>query len=134
LARLLQGFPGVFAWVGFSCKDGARNCEGEDIGECAARLRDFPQIAAVGVNCTAPQYVTPLLRRMAARTDRPLVAYPNSGECYEPASKRWTGSPGALQFGEQARQWFDAGARLIGGCCRTGPDEIRSVSQCLQRA
>ena len=132
LARVLQELPHACAWISFSCQDGRHNCEGEDIGECAARLQDFPQVIAVGVNCTPPQYITSLLRRMRARTDKPLLAYPNSGERYEASSKRWTGDSGALQFGELARQWFAAGARLIGGCCRTSPQEIRSVKQCLQ--
>jgi homocysteine S-methyltransferase len=131
LARVLQEFPDACAWISFSCKDGEHNCEGEDIGECAARLQDYPQIVAVGVNCTPPQYVTPLLRKMRARTDKPLLAYPNSGESYEASSNRRTGRSGALQFGGQARRWFAEGARPIGGCCRTGPQEIRSVKQCL---
>jgi homocysteine S-methyltransferase len=131
LARVLQEFPQACAWVSFSCRDGEHDCEGEKIGECAARLQDYPQIVAVGVNCTAPQYVASLLRHMRPRTDKPLLAYPNSGESYHPASKRWDGHSGTLQFGEQARLWFAAGARLIGGCCRTGPQEIRSVKRCL---
>jgi homocysteine S-methyltransferase len=131
LARLLQEFPDACAWVSFSCRDGEHNCEGEKIGECAARLQDYPQIVAVGVNCTPPQYVASLLRQMRGTTDKPLLAYPNSGESYHAASKRWDGDPGPLQFGEQARLWFAAGARLIGGCCRTGPQEIRSVKRCL---
>jgi homocysteine S-methyltransferase len=131
LASLLREFPNVCAWISFSCKDGERNCEGENIGVCAARLREHPQVVAVGVNCTPPQYIPSLLRRMHEETDRPLVVYPNSGECYEPSSKRWSGNSGALDFGAQARSWYRDGARLIGGCCRTGPAQIRSVKQCV---
>jgi homocysteine S-methyltransferase len=131
LAGLLREFPGVCAWLSFSCEDGGRNCEGEDIRECAASLDDQPQIVAMGVNCTAPQYVELLLRRMRDATDKPLVAYPNSGESYDAVSKQWSGNPGATEFGAQARRWYAAGARLIGGCCRTGPLEIRSVKQCV---
>jgi homocysteine S-methyltransferase len=130
LARLLEEIPGRTAWLSFSCRDGARNCEGEDLGECVAELQGHPQLVAVGVNCTAPQYVTPLLRRMRGRTGKPLIVYPNSGECYEVSSKRWSGTAGTAGFGELARGWFEEGARLIGGCCRTGPDDIRAVTQC----
>jgi homocysteine S-methyltransferase len=131
LARGLREFPGVHAWISFSCRDGAHTSEGEDIGECVAQLRAYPQIAAVGVNCTAPQYITPLLRKMRAKTDKPLVVYPNSGECYEASIKQWRGAGGAWQIGAQARLWYAEGARLIGGCCRTGPLEISSVKQCV---
>ena len=68
---------------------------------------------------------------MRDATDKPLVAYPNSGESYDAASKQWSGNPGTLEFGELARRWYAAGARLIGGCCRTGPSEIRSVKRCV---
>src|ERR1700723_2663073 len=131
LANLLREFPDVYAWISFSCKDGAHDCEGEDIGRCAAELQDRGQIAAVGVNCTPPQYIAPLLRRMHGGTDKPLLAYPNSGERYDASSKQWSGSPASLAFGETAREWYAEGARLIGGCCRPGPADIRSVKQCV---
>src|SRR5450631_2763760 len=55
LARLLSDFPSITAWVSFSCRDGAHNCEGDEIARCAAGLQAYPQVAAVGVNCTAPR-------------------------------------------------------------------------------
>ena len=131
LARLLAEFPPLTAWISFSCKDGGHDCEGEDIGRCAAALHGEQQIVAIGVNCTPPQYIVPLLRRMRDQTDKPLLAYPNSGEHYEASSKQWSGSGTAADFGEQARAWYAEGARLIGGCCRTVPADIRSVKQCV---
>ena len=131
LANLLREFPDACAWFSFSCRDGGHTSEGDPMGECAAELQRHPQIAAVGVNCTPPQYVTPLLRQMQGRTDKPLAAYPNSGELYDASSKQWRGHPGAFEFGEEARRWHAEGARLIGGCCRTGPGDIRSLKQCV---
>jgi homocysteine S-methyltransferase len=131
LASLLREFPDICAWMSFSCKDGEHTSEGDPIDECAGELHHFAQIVAVGANCTPPQYIAPLLRRMRDRTDKPLVAYPNSGELYDASSKQWSGDSGELKFGEQARHWHAEGARLIGGCCRTGPNDIRSVKRCL---
>ena len=131
LASLLREFPDTCAWLSFSCKDGEHTSEGDRIDECAAELQRCAQIVAVGANCTPPQYMAPLLRRMRDQTDKPLVAYPNSGELYDASSKQWSGDPGGLKLGEQARHWHAAGARLIGGCCRTGPSDIRSVKRCV---
>lgn len=134
LARLLGEFPGSGAWISFSCRDGALTCEGQDIAECARALNDFPQVLAVGVNCTAPEHVPALLERLRAHTAKPLLAYPNSGERYDAVSKRWLGagrSSGSSHFATQARSWYAAGARLIGGCCRTTPDDIRCVREHL---
>jgi homocysteine S-methyltransferase len=131
LASLLREFPNACGWISFSCKDGEHTSEGDPIDECVAELQHSAQIVAVGVNCTPPQYITPLLQRMHDQTDRPLVVYPNSGEFYDASSKQWSGDSGRLRFGEQARHWHAEGARLIGGCCRTGPGDIRSVKQCM---
>jgi homocysteine S-methyltransferase len=131
LVDLLREFPDTPAWISFSCKDGAHNCEGEDIGACVAELQNYPQIVAVGVNCTAPKYIVPLLQRMRARTTKPLIVYPNSGEVFDAACKHWSGEV-PLRLGHEARHWLAAGARLIGGCCRTTPSDIRDVKLCTQ--
>lgn len=34
-------------------------------------------------------------------------------------------------FGRNARMWADAGATIVGGCCRTTPEHIRSVANHL---
>ena len=128
LARLLSDFPSITAWISFSCRDGAHNCEGDEIARCAAELREHPQVAAVGVNCTAPEHVGELLLRMREATDKPLLAYPNSGERYEAQSKRWCGPQTATPFAVMAGAWYQTGARLIGGCCRTTPEDIRTIA------
>ncbi len=127
LVRLLHAFPDARAWVSFSCRDGAHTCHGEVFAECAAEIGAAPQIVAVGVNCTAPQYVADLIGAARRATTTPIVVYPNSGEHYHAATQRWNGCATG-DYGAQARAWYEAGARLIGGCCRTSPDDIREVA------
>ncbi len=129
LAELLKEFPQLTAWMSFSCRDGHHDSEGEDIAACAGALRPYTQVAAVGVNCTDPRFVGELLTRMATETDRPLVAYPNSGEHYDPTDKSWSGGTGQPCFADLAADWFDAGARLIGGCCRSTPADIKAIRE-----
>ena len=128
LARLLEQHPAMSAWVSFSCRDGSHNCQGEDIGACAAALQPFAQIAAIGVNCTRPEFVESLLRRLRQHTDVPLLAYPNSGEVYDGGAKIWRGHKHSTDFADAAAGWYAAGARLIGGCCRTTPQDIARIS------
>jgi len=127
LAQLLDEFPSMSAWISFSCQDGSRNCEGDDVGACAAALHPFAQIAAIGVNCTRPEHVGSLLRQMRRETDKPLIAYPNSGERYDAAARAWRGPADDQPFADLARAWFEAGARIIGGCCRTTPQDIKAI-------
>jgi homocysteine S-methyltransferase len=49
LAELLHDYAPLTAWMSFSCQDDSRNCEGEDVAVCAAALRAFDQVAAIGV-------------------------------------------------------------------------------------
>lgn len=130
LARLLPEFPALTAWISFSCRDERHVCQGEPLADAVAALDEAPQIAAVGVNCTAPQHVTALLESLRGVTAKPLLAYPNSGEVYDGSTHRWHGGLGcahATQFAAWAREWHAAGARLIGGCCRTTPEDIAAL-------
>ena len=127
LARLLEEFPALGGWISFSCRDGAHTCEGEPIADCAAALRGNAQIWALGLNCTSPRYVAELLGNLSASADQPLLAYPNSGEGYDARAKRWMGAPECTPFADQAMDWYRSGARLIGGCCRSTPEDIRGI-------
>ena len=127
LAELLAEWPDVTAWLSFACRDGAHTAEGQPIAVAAAALDPHPQIVAIGVNCTAPRHLPELLERMAVATAKPLIAYPNSGECYDAEAKRWHGTADPAGFAQAAAAWRRAGARIIGGCCRTGPAEIRAL-------
>jgi homocysteine S-methyltransferase len=128
LARLLEEIPQLTAWISFSCRDGTHTSAGEDIADCVARLNEFAQVTTVGVNCTKPEYVVPLLTQMRPHTGKPLLCYPNSGERYDAQTKQWcAGSGGTVSVAAGAQAWVHAGARLIGGCCRTTPADIRAL-------
>jgi homocysteine S-methyltransferase len=133
LARLLEEFPRCCAWISFSCRDDAHTGEGQLIDDCARALDAFPQIVSIGINCTRPEFVSALLMRMRDQTAKPLLAYPNSGEAFDAATKSWRGPVAATPFAARALEWYAAGARLIGGCCRTRPADIHAIRQELQR-
>ncbi len=118
------------AWISFSCRDEYRISDGTPIAEAAALFREHPRVLAVGINCTRPQYVVPLIEHLSkAIPEKAIVVYPNSGEDYDASSKTWSGTVTALDWAKAARQWADAGATIIGGCCRTGPEHIRAISE-----
>lgn len=128
LLALLDELPGIYAWFSFTARDEAHISHGEPIAECAALLAAHPRVAAVGVNCTAPRLIPGLVRAIAGACRKPIVVYPNSGERYDPATGGWSGEADCEAFGIAARSWYSAGARLIGGCCRTGPEHIRELA------
>lgn len=129
LIRLLVEFPGTSAWFTFTAKDGEHISNGERIADIAAFLDVQPQAAAIGINCSSPLYIPELIREIKKNTNKPIIVYPNSGETYDPATNTWHGETSCESFGNQAKEWFEAGASGIGGCCRTTPGHIREVSQ-----
>lgn len=133
IARLLQEeFPQAVAWISFSCRDDANLSEGTPLADAIAALEPFEQVVAVGVNCTAPRHIAPLLQAAAQASGKRLLTYPNSGETYDPVTKTWHGSSDPQAFADAARQWRAAGASCIGGCCRTTPDDIRALAGWLR--
>lgn len=131
LVRLLAEFPDVVAWLSFSCADGEHTCHGEAFADCVALANQSEQIVAVGVNCTPPRFVESLLRIGDRVTHKPLLAYPNSGERWDAATHCWLPGTGVTEFGAPAQLWYNAGARLIGGCCRTTPADMRAIADAL---
>jgi len=128
IAKLLKEFPEITAWMSFSARDEKHISEGRVFTDCVKQLEDNPQITAVGINCTSPRYIPSLIRGAKKVTDKPILTYPNSGETYNAEKKIWNRDPVSEPFGEEARKWYDAGARLIGGCCRSTPEDIRVIS------
>jgi len=128
LVRLVEEHPDSYCWVTFSARDGSHISNGERIRDCASWLDSHEQVAALGINCTAPAYVVSLIDEIRLGTDKPIVVYPNSGEHYDGLLKVWNGGGlPDISYGELARTWFDRGARLIGGCCRTTPSDIQAI-------
>jgi homocysteine S-methyltransferase len=132
LTRVLQEFPGQCAWMSFSASDGEHISHGEPIAECAALLDGIDQVVAVGVNCTAPRYVPSLIKAIRSSTSKPIIVYPNSGETYHATTGTWGPSGEPCLLAHEARQWLALGARIVGGCCRTTPDDIRSLAVALR--
>jgi len=131
LVRLLAEFPYMPAWLAFSCRDGATLSSGEAFADAVRLAVRSEQIAAVGVNCTPPRFIEPLLTIARGVTTRPLLCYPNSGEAWDAAARCWVEGAGVTDFAELAQRWCAAGAELIGGCCRTTPADIVAIAQAL---
>ena len=124
LLELLNEVPDRWAWFSFSCRDGRHLCDGTPFVAAVELCSAHQRVAGIGVNCTAPEFITPLLSAARAVTDLPLIAYPNSGEIFDPAGKSWRNGHWGHSLPETASEWLSLGISVIGGCCRVGPDTI----------
>ncbi len=116
----------VPAWLSITADHG-RTRAGEPVEEVFAMAAGVDQLVAVGVNCIESTQAVDLVAAAAERSGKPVVVYPNSGEGWDAASRRWVGR---ATFGpEHAATWVSSGARLVGGCCRVGPEAIRTLAR-----
>jgi S-methylmethionine-dependent homocysteine/selenocysteine methylase len=81
---------------------------------------------AVLVNCTAATRTLPFVQAIAD-VGVPFGAYANAGAASEGLGWSADAITGAHAYAAHARQWVDAGATLVGGCCGTGPEHIRAL-------
>jgi homocysteine S-methyltransferase len=99
--------------------------------EAYAVLAGRRSIVAAGVNCSEQDDVLGAVREAVAVTGLPAVAYPNRGGGWDSATKQWAyGDPVDLDLAES---WLAAGARLVGGCCGTGPSDIADLARRVER-
>jgi len=85
--------------------------------------------AVVGVNCCAPWDARTFVEA-AQGTPVPLSVMPNAGG-FQRIGNRFMSSVNPEFMGRMARQFLDAGVRLIGGCCEVHPPHIREMNNYL---
>jgi len=124
LLKLLQETPDTWAWLSFSCSDGVHIGDGTALCDLALECDTVANVAAIGINCTSPEFIGSLVTEIRRVSTKPIVVYPNSGEIYDADSKTWTSTQSAIDVVEAAPEWLRLGATGIGGCCRIGSDTI----------
>lgn len=128
----------VPAWVSLSLgPDGTRTPEGQPLDDACAPLVAVDQVVAVGVNCCPPELVFAALETLAP-LGLPAVVYPNVGARWDPEARVWVpredGSPGPPDGPGASLDvdgWVAAGARVIGGCCGSSPDDVAAIRRAV---
>ena len=112
-------------WISFSCKSESELCSGESFADAVQVVNNSSNAFAVGINCSAPHLIAPLLK--SASSMIPFIVYANSGRTWDAAEKKWEGS-GDLAFDPQMiQEWRALGASIVGGCCGVGPSDIAAL-------
>ncbi|KAI6176809.1 Homocysteine S-methyltransferase 1 [Aphelenchoides bicaudatus] len=117
---------GIIAAV---CKDEFHLANGDRFSDFVKELSESPRVKAIGINCTSPEYVKSLLQVGAPHLrDKAFVVYPNSGEKYDGLSKEFYGNVRIARIIEELDDWIKLGVKVIGGCCRVKPEDIRLIA------
>ncbi|MFE9886668.1 homocysteine S-methyltransferase [Streptomyces scopuliridis] len=121
---------GVPVWLSYSI-EGERTRAGQPLADAFALAAGDEQVIAVGINCCEPGDTDRAVELAASVTGKPVVVYPNSGEGWDARARSWRGN--ATFDPSRVRSWQAAGARLVGGCCRVGPEQIAELSALTER-
>jgi S-methylmethionine-dependent homocysteine/selenocysteine methylase len=135
-ARAAQ-ITGLPVWASFVVGADGELLSGESLAKAVAEMQSLG-VEAVLVNCAPPEDVSRALRAIAPRAARPFGAYAHLGR-FDPPSWKFEFFP---RFSETeawspdryvaaARSWRASGARILGGCCGTGPAHIRALKAAL---
>ena len=137
---------GLPVWYGISCKsdDGTSATLYEDVivakhgnprdkgatFDSVVAAVDFDKVAAIGIMHSDVPAIAPGLEVVRRHTDKPLLAYPNSGYFKMP-QWQFEGIIPVDEFVTEAQRWVANGARIVGGCCGLGPEHIAGLHRNL---
>lgn len=120
-------------WISFSCRNERELSSGEKIEDAATLLAVAQDRWAIGINCTHPFYVTPLVTRIRAVAPKlPIVLYPNRGDRWVQESQSWVSSAEEKPFSTMVEEWLSFHPVAIGGCCRVGPPDIEQICHVVE--
>ena len=115
-------------WVTMTFETSGRTFLGTTIPSMALTLEGLG-VDAIGFNCSlGPDELLPMIEELRQWTDLPLILKPNAG-LPDPATGAYAIGP--EEFAEKLSGATALGVSLLGGCCGTSPDFIRSLADRL---
>lgn len=133
---------GLPVWVSWTLRDdgSARLRSGELLTDAVEAIRPLTP-AAMLVNCSTPEALTPAVPALAAG-GVPFGAYANGFshivDDYAPGAvttvlgHRHDLDP--VAYADVADDWVERGATIVGGCCEIGPEHIAELARRLGRS
>ncbi len=132
LLNILSEYPESVAWVTCTLKDAEHISDGNKLDDVQAILEENSQIIGYGINCVKPEYVEKSMENLSLNNSKNLIAYPNGGAVYDATTKEWSNNGDSKHiFSKDCLNWYNKGCSMIGGCCCTTKDDIKTLSDTL---
>jgi len=127
VAELMDEYRDIQYWIVFTVKNAVSTSHGDNFEDCIRLLHGRKNLIAAGINCSSPEFISPILDTIDVEFKKNFAVYPNSGEHFHTDCSCWEDDPSVSDFSRLAEEWYSKGAALIGGCCRTGPGDILKI-------
>lgn len=121
---------GLDVTVGFVVGADRRLLSGESLSEAVSRVERHG-VVAVLVNCAPAMVIGQTITQLASLTDLPVGGYANLGVIEDTVGWSSDQSVDGTAYANAVAEWVARGARIVGGCCGTRPDQIASVRAML---
>ena len=129
LLQLLQALPSRWAWLSLMCRDESHLADGSSLCEVLKRAQDVPNLCAIGINCIAPRIAVRTIDTLQRYATAPILVYPNASNAWDSATHQPEDEAVPEAFAREAQTWVQAGAQIIGGCCRTTPAHVQALGR-----
>ncbi len=123
---------GVPMFISWTCAADGKILNGQGITEGVLSLEQYKP-AAFLVNCTPSENIGAALIKMSEISKVPIGAYANIGNPEPVFGWEFTNELDASAYAREAKTWIDLGAKIVGGCCGTGPEHISAIKKSLQQ-
>lgn len=134
-------------FIGLSTNDKQQLRDGTPLREVSMLLNKLKRegrlnknLVLLGCNCCSFESSTRSIGELKTNLDFyiGLISYPNSGEIYDTITKEWHKPKSQLALSENNWQssvdsYISNGCRVIGGCCRTTPEDIRCIREAINK-
>jgi 5-methyltetrahydrofolate--homocysteine methyltransferase len=106
------------------------------MGNRSAQIAEWANdndIFGVGANCgdLTPSQYAEIIKEYRGATTKPLMIEPNAGMPVLDGNGEAQYPMKAQEFAQQMVECYRAGARLLGGCCGTGPSHIKALVEAI---
>jgi homocysteine S-methyltransferase len=117
--------------VSFTCTKEGTLYGGEQLRDAIKTLSGL-QPTVFSLNCISPRYLAPLIDQLKsaihnAKSGIPFAVYGNVGKP-DVREGKMIRDINEKEYAVCARNWYQAGASIIGGCCGTTPEYVRRIS------
>ena len=128
---LAEEFPEAEAYLSFTIQETDRISDGTSLEAVTDLVNSSELILALGFNCSSLLLFDAALEKLSGLTDKYLITYPNSGEVYDGQTQTWKPKDvTAKNLREHSQAWHEQfQVKILGGCCRTRPNDIKALYQ-----
>jgi S-methylmethionine-dependent homocysteine/selenocysteine methylase len=121
---------GLETIVSFLCRSDGQLYGGESLDKAVRTLLPLGP-TGLSVNCISPHHLGQALSQLRSSTELPLAVYGNVGRPEGELGSEFARDMGPEEYARFGRSWIETGVSIVGGCCGTTPDYIRTLSNAL---